>query len=750
MAGVQLDELEKAQRSMRVSIFNSTLRVLTRQKIVLHQGMFRVQPPETIDSLSTVEFGSESSGMMTGTEAGAIYVVQGVQGFFEFGWNNPYFGKRGYKKTAPAGFEVECNAIDGTNCVVSFVVTETAPQRTEAEIQQEKLKVDTALAEMERVVKGIEKMLTVYASKKDTKNMKLVEDEIAAKQRDMDQARARLHSLNLELEKKVKEDDPLYIQQELQKIKGKIEAAAKVKKGIELMKDMYSSGSQKDPRQALVVDQQLESKKREMDALHKFEQKLLDQLNRVNAGGATQPVSEAHHGTAQAPASSDASAAPPADTPASSNEPVRARILFEVVPNSDTELALQAGDIVDVLDKSGAEWWEGEFAGKRGYFPAAYAELIQEISTEASKAEYTYPKATVITDYTPNAEGELALKIGDTITVYGWDDAYWWEGSKGGTVGFFPCHCVQWIDTSADSAGAVNTSGDYYEDIGKKDDQAQPQAEPATSHATHHDAQHTHAETPQEAASPQQHLPAEPATSEAAPLLSNQEPPQPEPTAEPTYVLPPPPTEPVETLPPPPIETPAIIEPPPHQEPAPVSTAPRKLSQPPPPAHHVHHEPPQVIHHEPQVVQHEPLPALQAQPPQAQQTPQPQHPQPASAAKTSPTPGPASKTPVAVPQGVTTAMRRAPSGQMLTGKPRALPQPNAHRVTASSDTNMTAFKEGLKQRASEFANIIEQYTSAAVSQHLDTITKLQDRVKELETLNAQVTKERDELKISTY
>jgi hypothetical protein len=44
------------------------------------------------------------------------------------------------------------------------------------------------------------------------------------------------------------------------------------------MKDMYSSGSQKDPRQAVMVDQQLESKKREIEALHKFEQKLLDRI----------------------------------------------------------------------------------------------------------------------------------------------------------------------------------------------------------------------------------------------------------------------------------------------------------------------------------------------------------------------------------------------------------------------------------------------------------------------------------------
>jgi hypothetical protein len=69
-------------------------------------------------------------------------------------------------------------------------------------------------------------------------------------------------------------------------------------------------------------------------------------------------------------------------------------------------------------------------------------------------------------------------------------------------------------------------------------------------------------------------------------------------------------------------------------------------------------------------------------------------------AKTAATPGPvAAKNPVAVPQGVTTAMRRAPSGTALTGKPaagqpRALPQPNTHRVTASTDTNLTTFKEG--------------------------------------------------------
>ncbi len=43
MTSMQLDELEKAQRSMRVTIFNNTSRTLVRHKVIVHSGMFRVQ-----------------------------------------------------------------------------------------------------------------------------------------------------------------------------------------------------------------------------------------------------------------------------------------------------------------------------------------------------------------------------------------------------------------------------------------------------------------------------------------------------------------------------------------------------------------------------------------------------------------------------------------------------------------------------------------------------------------------------------
>jgi hypothetical protein len=57
-----------------------------------------------------------------------------------------------------------------------------------------------------------------------------------------------------------------------------IESAVKVKKGIDHMLDMYTNSSQKDPRQATLVTQQSEAKKREIDALTRYQQRLHERL----------------------------------------------------------------------------------------------------------------------------------------------------------------------------------------------------------------------------------------------------------------------------------------------------------------------------------------------------------------------------------------------------------------------------------------------------------------------------------------
>jgi len=83
--------------------------------------------------------------------------------------------------------------------------------------------------------------------------------------------------------------------------------------------------------------------------------------------------------SAAAPTSSTTSdAATPAAPAAAGAALKRADALFEFKAASDQELELSAGDIVNVLDDSDAEWWRGEVRGKVGYFPSNYVRLRTE------------------------------------------------------------------------------------------------------------------------------------------------------------------------------------------------------------------------------------------------------------------------------------------------------------------------------------------------------------------------------------
>jgi hypothetical protein len=66
----------------------------------------------------------------------------------------------------------------------------------------------------------------------------------------------------------------------------------------------------------------------------------------------------------------------------------------------------------------------------------------------------------------------------------------------------------------------------------------------------------------------------------------------------------------------------------------------------------------------------------------------------------------------------------------------------------SVDSAMITYQEGLKSRVSDFTNAIEQYSANTIGQHLEIILKLQIKCKDLENLQSQTAKERDELKIA--
>ncbi len=61
-------------------------------------------------------------------------------------------------------------------------------------------------------------------------------------------------------------------------------------------------------------------------------------------------------------------------------------------------------------------------------------------------------------DFIPEGEGELAFKVGDTITLLDWTDPDWWHGELNGLQGVFPASYVESTEDTASSPAEVATT----------------------------------------------------------------------------------------------------------------------------------------------------------------------------------------------------------------------------------------------------------------------------------------------------
>ena len=52
------------------------------------------------------------------------------------------------------------------------------------------------------------------------------------------------------------------------------------------------------------------------------------------------------------------------------------KALFDYTANQEDELSIQPGDVINIIEKYDAEWWQGEIDGDVGIFPASYVEDI--------------------------------------------------------------------------------------------------------------------------------------------------------------------------------------------------------------------------------------------------------------------------------------------------------------------------------------------------------------------------------------
>ena len=64
------------------------------------------------------------------------------------------------------------------------------------------------------------------------------------------------------------------------------------------------------------------------------------------------------------------------DDSVSSPQDEKVRVTFAFKPKSGTQLALNVGDLVTVLEKHASGWYKGECNGAVGLFPSNYTEPL--------------------------------------------------------------------------------------------------------------------------------------------------------------------------------------------------------------------------------------------------------------------------------------------------------------------------------------------------------------------------------------
>lgn len=111
-----------------------------------------------------------------------------------------------------------------------------------------------------------------------------------------------------------------------------------------------------------------------------------------------------------------------------------ARAQFDHSPQDHLELALQKGDIVEILSEDDSGWWKAEKLGKIGIVPAPYVEKLGP-QTRIAKAAFPF-QAQEPTD--------LGLQVGEFAVVIS-NDSDWWEAEARGTRGSVPNNYVQLV-----------------------------------------------------------------------------------------------------------------------------------------------------------------------------------------------------------------------------------------------------------------------------------------------------------------
>eukprot|EP01116_Phalansterium_solitarium_P010678 TRINITY_DN2576_c0_g1_i2.p1 TRINITY_DN2576_c0_g1~~TRINITY_DN2576_c0_g1_i2.p1 ORF type:complete len:458 (-),score=108.16 TRINITY_DN2576_c0_g1_i2:246-1619(-) len=118
--------------------------------------------------------------------------------------------------------------------------------------------------------------------------------------------------------------------------------------------------------------------------------------------------------------------------------------MFEFPSVEAGDLAFRQGDVIEVLDNSEGEWWQGRLRGNVGLFPSNFTKINQTVAEPASQKVVLQTRIAAF-DFDATEPGELSFKEGDRILVLDIPaGTEWWLGEReGGVRGLFPSNFTE-------------------------------------------------------------------------------------------------------------------------------------------------------------------------------------------------------------------------------------------------------------------------------------------------------------------
>ncbi|XP_052235392.1 uncharacterized protein LOC127847484 isoform X10 [Dreissena polymorpha] len=121
----------------------------------------------------------------------------------------------------------------------------------------------------------------------------------------------------------------------------------------------------------------------------------------------------------------------------------KAKGLFNFTAQNNRELTFRKGDILYLIRKVDANWFEGEINGCVGIFPVNYVEILTSIEEANSAAQQSEGLARAKYNFTAQTSVELSMRKGEVVILLRHVDENWFEGRAGNKQGIFP---VAYVD----------------------------------------------------------------------------------------------------------------------------------------------------------------------------------------------------------------------------------------------------------------------------------------------------------------